>query len=266
MSVLTIIEISLILYLTYWRDAFWGAVIHHNLHIFTIQLGWFTVASLGYVFVYGTFIYFNSMAAIKWREILTKKAFAVREQQIQCDNLNQRIQEDCSEYPRLMLNTLFGLGRALLYIVVFSITLYKFSNGWCIPVLILYSVIATLVAKWIAKPLITLNYQSQAAEATYRDDLIHPKLIHCILIQVSLAKQTKKLAYFQSFYGQLGVLIPLLLVAPTYFAGLMTFGLLMQITKIMDVILENLSYGINSFNDINRLYSSYQRLSEIKLI
>jgi putative ATP-binding cassette transporter len=81
-----------------------------------------------------------------------------------------------------------------------------------------------------------------------------------------LARQTKKLNYFQQFYGQVAVIIPICVLAPSYFAAAITFGVLMQAVSIMSTVLDNLSYGINSFGEINRLLSCKRRLKEAGVI
>lgn len=259
---LAILEISLALYLTFWRELFWNYVEHKDFHGFCVQIGVFTGVALLFCFVNAYAGYFTTMCAIKWREKLNKKAYQIISN---VENGNQRIQEDCRDYPGLMLNVLFGFGKAVAYVVVFSISLAIHFNFIYLGIIVTYATVSTIVARRIAKPLLSLNYATQRAEATYRNDLSGVNFKNCIEIMLGMAIKTKRLAYFQTFYGQIAVVLPLIIVAPAYFGSALTLGALMQATGTMGTITENLSFGITSFNQINRLLSCKKRLKELGL-
>ncbi len=207
-----------------------------------------------------------TMCAIKWREVLNKRANSVIDSHKSVENYAQRVQQDCVDYPDLMLNVVFGFGKALVYILVFSTALIIGFSAWYLTIIVLYAIISTWVARSIAKPLINLNYKSQVAEATYRNSLTISNFQNCISIMMGLAVKTKHLNYFQTFYGQIAVILPIMIVAPAYFGGALTLGLLMQATSTLSTISDNCSYGINSFSIINRLMSCSKRLKEIGVV
>lgn len=261
--ILGIIELCIALYLTEWRHVFWDSINEKNSSVFIIQLEYFTIAALGLCFVSSYASYLETRAAIKWRSKLNEKALQVTHQ---AENLNQRIQDDCNKYPALMITTIFGLFRAFIYILVFAVALsYNFSWKYLIFILI-YTIIGTLLTKSIAKPLISLNYKSQVAEATYRNDLSTNNFSKCMALMFGIASKTKHLNYFQIFFGQLAVIIPLVILAPSYFTSAITFGALMQANSIMGTIIENMSYGIVNFGQITNLLSCKSRLKEIGVI
>ena len=103
-------------------------------------------------------------------------------------------------------------------------------------------------------------------EASYRADLTEINFRECIAVQFNLAKKLKHLQYFQSLYGQLGVVIPLIIIAPAYFTTGMLLGSLMQANHMMGTIADNLSYGINNFEVFNKLLSCHRRLKELTVI
>lgn len=182
------------------------------------------------------------------------------------DNLRQRHQEDCQAYPNLYLTLVFGLGKAVVYFIVFSISLiYNFSWVYLL-IMTLYTIISTWIAHKVARPLIKLNYDTQQAEATYRDNLTQTNLERCISIMFGLASNTKRLSYFQTFYGQIAVILPICLCSPSYFMGALSLGALMQATGIMSTITDNLGFGITSFNDINKFRSCRARLKEAGIL
>jgi putative ATP-binding cassette transporter len=264
--VLSLIEIAFALYLTAWREHFWNAVSTRDGSSFIVDIGIFTAIAIMLCIISASSSYLITLSGVKWREFLTRKANTNALSLTSVENLNQRIQEDCREYPLLMLNIVFGLSKAFAYFVVFATALIlKFSYLYLL-IIIVYAIVATYIAKRIAKPLISLNYKSQQVEATYRNSLTPTNFESCIYTMLGVAKKTKHLNYFQTLYGQLGAIIPLIIIAPSYFASLITIGAMIQANSMMGTIVESLSYGINSFDSINRLLSSRQRLKEIKLI
>lgn len=259
---LAILEISLALYLTFWRELFWNYVEHKDFHGFCVQIGVFTGVALLFCLVSAYAGYFTTLCAIKWREKLNSKAYKIISS---VENGNQRVQEDCRDYPDLMLNVLFGFGKAVAYVIVFSVSLAINFNLVYLGIIVAYATISTIIAQRIAKPLLSLNYATQRAEATYRNEINKPNFKHCVEIMVGMALKTKRLAYFQTFYGQLAVILPIVIVAPAYFGSALTLGALMQATGTMGTITENLSFGITSFNQINKLSSCKRRLKELGL-
>ncbi len=146
------IEISLALYLTFWREHFWQAVSLKNSLEFIQQLGVFTGVALCICFVSGMSGYLVSLTAIKWREKLNSQAFIINEQtdlmnisSSRIENLNQRIQADCMDYPTLMLTLGFGLVKAVAYIAVFVVSLVVSFSWVYLTILLGYTILGTLV-------------------------------------------------------------------------------------------------------------------------
>lgn len=263
MVLLGLVEIGLALYLTSWREHFWTSIQLKQQGEFLHQLGIFTIVALTLCFVSAYAGYCGNLAAIKWREILNIKAISVESD---IENLNQRIQEDCREYPQLFLDIVFGICKAIAYIIIFSMALVMEFSYIYLLIILTYAILSTLVAKKIAKPLIGLNYDSQRAEASYRNELTTINFNNCVGIMLGIAIRTKRLNYFQTLYGQCGVLVPYIVLASDYFLSVITFGQLMKATSIMSTILDNASYGITAFGSINRLISCRKRLKEIGVV
>lgn len=264
LCIAAIIEISLSLYLTVWREHFWNAISNKQSVTFFHQLLVFLGVALSCCFLSGITGYIVSLATIKWREKLNSKAFSIQESGM--DNLNQRIQEDCFKYPQLVLTLGVGLSKAILYILIFSISLLVSFHWYYLLVLLGYSILGSYFAQKIAYPLIKLNYQQQNYEATYRNTLSIENFQDCLQIMLGLAKKQKHLTYFQQFYLQIAVVIPLIIIAPYYFNSAMTVGELMRFTSTSGTILDNMSYGISTWDSINMLLSCRRRLKEINII
>ncbi len=273
--ILAIMEIGLSLFLTFWREAWWNAIALKQGGAIVSQLEIFTGVALVICFVAGFSGYLVSLTAIKWREKLTYKALHIHNSREMAanfgdvppiENFNQRIQEDCMSYPDLVINLCYGTIKAMLYIIVFCSSLLNSFNFLYLLFLLGYTIVGTWLTKRIATPLVGLNYQQQRVEATYRNNLCVGNFTDCVLLMLGLAKKQKNLSYFQQFYGQVGVILPLLLIAPLYLTSGMTIGTLMRFNSLSSTILDNMSYGINNFAAINRLLSCHKRLREAKII
>ncbi len=262
--ILAIAEISLSLYLTMWREEFWNSIVAKDSHVFLTKIGIFSIVALTLCFITGYSGYLVSRAAIAYRGILNTRALALATSNL--ENASQRCQEDCRDYPDLLLNLVYGLIKAVCYVTVFTVSLLAGFAWYYLLALVVYGIIGTYLTKKVAYPLIRLNYQTQRAEASYRSNLTATNFSSCISLMLSLALKQKYLSYLQSFYSQVGVVIPLILVAPMYFTGSMSVGSLMRFNSLSSTILENLSYGVTSFGMFNRLLSCRSRLKEMGVI
>lgn len=261
---MAIIELGCSFYLTIFREHFWNAISNREQLQFIQQLGIFTIVAVVIGFVSGLSGYLVSLTAIKWRQILNANAINLRNSKI--ENVSQRIQEDCSTYPDLVLNLGWSFLKAIIYIVVFSAALiYSFSYTYLL-IILAYTIIGSLITHYIAKPLIHLNYENQRVEASYRQVLTDFNFRRCVDVMLGLAKKQKHLTYFQQFYGQVGVVIPLIIIAPIFFTTGMTLGSLMRFNSIGNTIIDNMNTGVNSFGMINRLISCRKRLKEAAII
>jgi putative ATP-binding cassette transporter len=293
---LAIIEISLALLLTLWRENFWDAIAAKQAYDILFQLSVFTVVALIIGAVSGLSGYFISLTAIKWREILNTKARnfikisctnckgtghdVYRADSWQCytcrgtgkadnkgvENLNQRIQEDCMSYPDLFLRISYGGVKSLTYILFFALSLCISFSWMYLITLICFSFIGTFIAYYIAVPLISLNYQQQRQEATYRNELCIENFSDCITTMLGIAKKQKHLTYFQQFFGQIAVVVPIIIIAPQYLSSAMTIGSLMRFNSVAGTILDNMSYATNAFAEINKLISCRKRLLEANIL
>lgn len=262
---LLLIDCALSGFIAEWRSWFWQSVADKQLHSFFIYILEFTVVALVDCFIVGYMGYRISMFALDQRSILTDKALTLNNH-TSIEGGNQRVQEDCMSYPTIKINLIVGLIRSVIMIVVFGYILLSHLSAIYILVPVLYSVIGTGVAGYIAHPLIALNYVNQVVEAKFRQLLLPTVYNEVYQNNYNLFKTTKYLSYFQSFYNQITVIVPYVGLSSLYFSGKITFGIFMQVASSMIEIINNLSYLITSFNDINKLLSCRKRLKEINVI
>jgi len=153
------------------------------------------------------------------------------------------------------------------------IILYKIANPWVFPVLVIYAAIGTYFAGKLAKPLKELDYQQEGREGSLYAKLMvwtkspstaPPALDEVKQNWVILANRNKLLGFFQSAYGQVGVIIPYLIMAPFYFTSTMTVGILFQVADSARNILDALMVIIDRRDVIAQLDATTKRIEELK--
>jgi putative ATP-binding cassette transporter len=75
-----------------------------------------------------------------------------------------------------------------------------------------------------------------------------------------LMRRTKLLNFYVNGYGQLAIIVPLILAAPQYFAGAMALGGLMQTVSAFGRVQDALSYFVDSYDTIAQLAAVIRRL------
>lgn len=261
---LILLESGLVGFLAVWREWFWDAVANKDLYGFIKYLLQFAVAALLLCVISGYCQFREQYLGLCLRHRLTRKALAYKKSHV--ENINQRIQEDCNEYYQLGIYLTTGLFRNTVSFIAYGLILYIQLSLLFMVVPFVYAIIGTGIAMFIAKPLVSLNYINQNFEASFRRVLTKRLYGKVHRNNHGLYKTTKYLSYFQSFYNQLGVVFPYILLAPIYFSGKITFGVLMQCASSIGHIIDNLSYFINSFNTFNKWLSCKKRLKEAGII
>lgn len=263
--ILTLADIVITSYIGYWREGFWDAVSKVDLASFIYLLGIFGVVALIGCVVTGYSSYLINIISLQIRTVLTRIGLSTQAYRFR-EGGPQRIQEDCQQYPLLKLNLLTNIGRSIVIIGIFSYLLISKVPLYYLLGPVIYVVLGTLFASFIAKPLINLNYQNQVKEAKFRQDLSLINYEEAYINNKLLYIKLKYLQYFQSFYNQITVIIPLIILAHLYFSGKISFGTLMQLSAIIGEIINSASYIINSFDSINKWLSCKKRLSELGII
>jgi putative ATP-binding cassette transporter len=256
-----------------WREGFWSAVSVRDQSTFWTYIGYFIVMALVSCYVYGKSQFLQNKIALDIRSKLTSKALKMARYGT-IEGGAQRVQEDCLVYPTLFLQLLSGVVRSVVMIASFTVILLLTLPVKYLIIPVLYIVAGTWVASTIAKPLINLNFINQVKEAAFRALLSKKsKMEHRLELynevyqnNFNLFIKTKHLNYFQTFYNQVTIIIPYLLLASLYFSAIISFGVLMQVSSGMIEMINQASYLINSFSDINKLLASRKRLKEIEII
>ena len=211
------------------------------------------------------------------------------------DNPDQRIADDINEFT----TTIFALGLGLLSrittLVSFSVILWSLSTGFTIPgtqlqvpgflfwVALLYAGLVTWITHLIGRPLIRLYFQQQRYEADFRFSLARLREYG---EQVALLRgeETERASLSRSFqalignflrivdcrkmviaftasYAQINAVLPIILLAPYYFSGKVSLGIMMQTVGAFSNVQSSLSFFVDSYASIAEFKSVVDRLT-----
>ena len=197
------------------------------------------------------------------------------------DNPDQRIQEDINSFTSYSL-VLFTIAvESIVDLVSFSIILGSIMPELFIG-LVAFATFGTLFTILIGKPLVKLNFQMLQREADFRFSLVRirenaesiafysgegveeketdHRLIRVIDNASLINMATLRLNLFTISYNRLTWILPLIIVAPEYFAGLVEFGVVQQARVAFDHILSDVSVIVSEFQSIAQFSAGIERL------
>ena len=247
--------------------------------------------------------YLNQRFSINWIEWLNtellekwmdKRAY-YKSQYIgnNLDNPDQRIQQDIQSYVKTTLSLSTGVIDAVTSMISYTILLWGLAGpmtllGIEIPRAMVYLVFAyviftTLIAFWLGKPLIRLNFANEKLNANYRYSLIRVKEYAESIAFYAGEKVEKSRLYkqfravidnmwdivfralkfsgFNLVVSQISVVFPLLIQVGRYFEKQIKLGDLMQTLQVFGKLHSNLSFFRNTYDSFAEYKATLDRLT-----
>jgi vitamin B12/bleomycin/antimicrobial peptide transport system ATP-binding/permease protein len=295
--------------ITYWFNYFYDALQAYDKSGVVRLLGVFCVLATIYILLAVYRFYVSQMFGLRWRQWLTAQFIArwlsnrnyyyleTFDQQ-HTDNPDQRIQDDVGALISYSIDLATGLVSSVTSLFGFVYVLWQLSGtfhihlgswgvlyvpGYLVWVSVLYSVIGTYFTFKIGKPLVSLNFEQQRREATFRFAAIdlrthaenvalyrgedHQKNILQRLFASVIQNwyfiiiRQRLLLWFTAGYNQISVLLPLLVALPNYFEKVFRLGGLMQSMRAFSSIQDATSFFVNSYTTIALWRAVAQRLT-----
>ena len=223
------------------------------------------------------------------------------------DNPDQRIAEDLRLFVEYTLSLTLGLLSAVVTLVTFVAILWRLSGaleiagftvpGYMVWVALVYAIIGTWLTHVIGQPLIGLDFNQQRFEADFRFSLVRLRensegvaLYHGEGEELArfrdrfaavvgnwwaLMRKQKQLGWFTTFYGQLAIIFPYVVISPRFFSGAMPMGGIFQTVSAFGQVQTALSWFIDAYTrfatwkaTVDRLIGftqSLERVREIKV-
>ncbi|CAM5770483.1 ABC transporter ATP-binding protein/permease [Bosea minatitlanensis] len=272
----------------FWYQLFW---------VFCLWAGIWVVSGLIEVFAnYTILIRWRQFMALEYTERWLSHATHYRIALAgSVDNPDQRIAEDTRSFVNQTYNFALPLLSQVSTLVSFSIILWNIPVAFSFPgtslaipgyifwVAFLYAAVATWLTHLIGRPLINLEFEQEKREANFRFSLARLReYSEQIALMVGepterahLAERFRaivenfyrlvwrrlKLNTFTLSYNQISVVMPYMILAPYYFAGTITLGIMMQVAGAFDRVQTALSFIINSYSSIAQYLAAIGRLT-----
>jgi putative ATP-binding cassette transporter len=217
------------------------------------------------------------------------------------DNPDQRISQDLAFFSKHSLDFFLIIFRESISLVSFTAILWNLSgtinltniigldiniHGYLLWIALLYSIGGTYIAIKIGAPLIALDFTQEKFEANFRYSLIRIRekreeiaLYNDTAPEIknlqdcfndiknnfyNIVIRTVYLDIWRNLYIHLDTVVPLIVAAPMYFAGIFTLGTLMQIKGAFESVKNSLSIIIKVFPTITAWLASSRRLLQLE--
>jgi putative ATP-binding cassette transporter len=251
-----------------------------------IYLGIFIIATPVSVF----YSFVRKLLGVNWRLWLTghflgryfqNRAYYRINDDKSIDNPDQRISQDISSFTVTSLGFLSILFFSLVQLISFIGILWSISVT-LVLVLVAYAVIGTLVTMLFGKKLINLNFQQLRKEADLRYGLVHvrdnaesiafyrgeereegqvkQRLLAAIGNLRFLIGWERNLEFFTKGYEYTILILPIVVMAPMYFAGEIKFGVVTQAESAFVQVLGALSIIVTQFEQLSNFVAGITRL------
>ena len=201
-------------------------------------------------------------------------------------NPDQRIQQDAQHLTELTAILAVGLLQSTLLLASFVSVLWVLSDqvvfnlgngpvaipGYMVWCALAYSLGGSLLAWHVGRPLIALNAERYAREADLRIALVRVNehadgiVLHggeaderrllnepvnsVVTLMVRLAGGLAHLTWITSGYGWLALVVPIVVAAPGYFNGYLSFGTLMMVVGAFNQVQSSLRWFVDNLAQI----------------
>jgi vitamin B12/bleomycin/antimicrobial peptide transport system ATP-binding/permease protein len=201
-------------------------------------------------------------------------------------NPDQRLHADAQHLTELMTDLGIGLLQATLLLMSFIGVLWVLSQHMIVPFAgrrfhvpgymvwcaLLYAGTASLLSWAVGRPLVTLDAERYAREADFRfalvraneeiegitiyggegDEKQHLNTVFESVLEVSrrIVAALTRLTWITAGYGWFTIVAPILVAAPSYLTGEMSFGQLMVVVGAFNQVQTSLRWFVDNFSSI----------------
>jgi len=259
-------------------DAFWSSMIK------------FVYIAIPYIFVAMGVFYFAQHYAFRWRQAITYYYIPLWEKcPSNIEGASQRIQQDTYEFAKALESLGLGLFKAILTLIAFIPILWTLSekitvdylsgiDGSLVYIAFFTSIGGIFISYFVGIKLPGIEYENQKCEAAYRkhlvfseDDKDFAKSETLFELFTGLRSNYFRLfnhySYFSlwgNLYGQVMIILPYLIMAPSLFVGAATLGVVTQTGNAFGKVNDSFSYLIDHWTDITKFLSVIKRLKEFE--
>ena len=251
----------------------------------------FLVIASPYVILATLTAWFTSIYGLRWRQAMTWGYIPRwRNVEEEIEGASQRIQEDCNRFARIIESLGLQIVRAIMTLIAFIPILYGLSDKVDVPFLrdidgslvwgaLVVSLGGLIISWFVGWRLPGLEYNNQKVEAAFRKDLVlgeDDKVNHArpetlwelfLGIRFNYHRLYLHYGYFNIWlhaYDQIMMVVPYLLMGPGLFTGLITLGILVQVSNAFQRVHGGFALFLHNWTTITELRSIWKRLKEFE--
>ncbi|OGR18352.1 MAG: transporter [Desulfobacterales bacterium GWB2_56_26] len=288
------VQVELTVAINEWYGGFYNMLqkaTEHKVEELWAEMLKFAKIAFPYVLIATVTAYFTRVYAFKWREAMTF-SYVAKWQKVEheVEGASQRIQEDIYRFARIFESLGLQVIRAIMTLFAFLPILWGLSKGVDIEtikeipgslvwVALLVSIGGLLISWFVGIKLPGLEYNNQKVEAAFRKELVYAeddkinygKTETIVELFTGLKFNYNRLflhyGYFDiwvNFFEQLMIIVPYLIMGPGLFTGVITLGVLVQVSNAFSKVRESFSIFISNWTTITELRSIHKRLREFE--
>lgn len=288
------VQVELTVKINEWYGAFYDLLQkaeEHTVDEFWASMKQFSYIAFPYVLIATVTSYFTRVYSFKWREAMTFSYIAKwRDVEEEIEGSSQRIQEDIYRFARIFESLGLQVTRAIMTLFAFLPILWTLSSGVALPIikdipgsLVWVALIVSLggltISWFVGIKLPGLEYNNQKVEAAFRKELVYAEddkvnyghigtLAELFIgLKFNYNRLFLHYGYFDiwvNFFEQLMIITPYLIMATGLFTGLITLGVLVQVSNAFSKVRESFSIFISNWTTITELRSIHKRLREFE--
>lgn len=288
------VQVELTVKINEWYGAFYNILqkaTEHEVSEFWAEMHNFARIAFPYVLIATMTGYFTRVYAFKWREAMTF-SYVAQWQKVEeeVEGASQRIQEDIYRFARIVESLGLQVTRAIMTLFAFLPILWGLSKGVDIAfikdipgslvwVALLVSIGGLVISWFVGIKLPGLEYNNQKVEAAFRKELVYAEddkvnygktetIVELFTgLKINYNRLFLHYGYFDiwvNFFEQLMIIVPYLIMGPGLFSGLITLGVLVQVSNAFSKVRESFSIFISNWTTITELRSIHKRLREFE--
>lgn len=263
----------------------------HTVDEFWDTLWLFLYIAMPYVLTHTFISFFASHWIFRWREAMTfdyLKFWQNCERDI--EGSSQRIQEDIYRFAKIMEDLGVDVLRAVMTLVAFTPVLWGLSAKVDLPMIkdipgslvwiaLVISVGGLIISWFVGIKLPHLEYNNQKVEAAFRKELVFaendkqnyaqtPTIIELFTgLKFNYYRLFLHYGYFNIWlisFSQILVIVPYMIMGGGLFTGVITLGILVQVSNAFSQVRGSFSVFINNWKTITELRSIHKRLREFE--
>jgi vitamin B12/bleomycin/antimicrobial peptide transport system ATP-binding/permease protein len=295
-----------------WNAYFFNAIEARDGRAFLIAIALFVGIAAWTLIATMAQFFFGQTLIMRWRRWLTERFvgrwmadgrhYRMQFLAADVDNTHLRIANDILIFLQRTHDLGYNLLGSLIALASFSYILWGLSSiaplvlfgvdltfpGYLFFIAIAYAGLGTLVADFVGRPLIALNFFQQRYESDFRfaiarvwdKDSAEPVALmggeeierralgrrFGMLVQnwIKLIRRQTWLTAFTTGYGQISLVFPTMVAAPAYFSGAISLGTLIQASLAFQRVDIAFAFFLHSYARIAKWKASMDRMAQLE--